>query len=66
MRASNGNYTEKKGNAELGAGAAHSEALNFIANELLSEELKASIGAIGHRIVHGVRNSLHLLLLTTM
>ena len=40
-------------NADLGAGAAHSEALSFIANELLSEELKASIGAIGHRIVHG-------------
>ena len=43
----------EKGNADLGAGAAHSEALSFIANELLSEELKASIGAIGHRIVHG-------------
>ncbi|WP_404810855.1 acetate kinase [Actinobacillus pleuropneumoniae] len=43
----------EKGNADLGAGAAHSEALTFIANELLSEELKSSIGAIGHRIVHG-------------
>lgn len=43
----------EKGNADLGAGAAHSEALSFIADKLLSEELKNSIGAIGHRIVHG-------------
>jgi acetate kinase len=43
----------EKGNADLGAGAAHSEALTFIAEKLLSDELKASIGAIGHRIVHG-------------
>ena len=43
----------EKGNADLGAGAAHSEALSFIADKLLSEELKSSIGAIGHRIVHG-------------
>lgn len=43
----------EKGNADLGAGAAHSEALTYLANNLLSAELKASIGAIGHRIVHG-------------
>ncbi|MDG6896817.1 acetate kinase [Actinobacillus delphinicola] len=43
----------EKGNAELGAGAAHSEALNFIVNNILTAELKDSIGAIGHRIVHG-------------
>ncbi|VEJ08625.1 acetate kinase [Actinobacillus delphinicola] len=43
----------EKGNAELGAGAAHSEALNFIVSNILTAELKDSIGAIGHRIVHG-------------
>lgn len=43
----------EKGNADLGAGAAHSDALSFIADKLLSEELKNNIGAIGHRIVHG-------------
>lgn len=43
----------EKGNADLGAGAAHSEALNFIVANLLSDELKQSIAAIGHRVVHG-------------
>lgn len=43
----------EKGTADLGAGAAHSEALTYLANNLLNAELKASIGAIGHRIVHG-------------
>ncbi|MCK3656958.1 acetate kinase [Pasteurellaceae bacterium Macca] len=43
----------EKGEASLGAGAAHSEALNYIVSQILSAELKASIGAIGHRIVHG-------------
>ncbi|MDO4625821.1 MAG: acetate kinase [Pasteurellaceae bacterium] len=43
----------EKGNAELGAGAAHSEALNFIVSNLLNDELKQSIAAIGHRVVHG-------------
>ncbi|MFA9489401.1 MULTISPECIES: acetate kinase [unclassified Mannheimia] len=43
----------EKGNADLGAGAAHSEALTFIAEKLLPNELKENIGAIGHRIVHG-------------
>ncbi len=45
----------EKGNADLGAGAAHSEALSFIANNIftLDPSLKENIGAIGHRIVHG-------------
>ena len=44
-----------KQEAELGAGAAHSEALNFIVNSILAQkpELSAQITAIGHRIVHG-------------
>ncbi|MGQ7743075.1 acetate kinase [Pectobacterium brasiliense] len=44
-----------KHGAELGAGAAHSEALNFIVNTILSQkpELSAQLVAIGHRIVHG-------------
>ncbi len=44
-----------KNEAALGAGAAHSEALNFIVNTILAEkpELSAQISAIGHRIVHG-------------
>lgn len=39
----------------LGAGAAHSEALNFIVNAILAPkpELSARLSAIGHRIVHG-------------
>ncbi|MFP1742237.1 acetate kinase [Lonsdalea quercina] len=44
-----------KQEADLGAGAAHSEALNFIVNTILSQkpELSAQLVAIGHRIVHG-------------
>ena len=44
-----------KQEAELGAGAAHSEALNFIVNTILAQkpELSAQLTAIGHRIVHG-------------
>ncbi|KHN51936.1 acetate kinase [Pectobacterium fontis] len=44
-----------KQDAELGAGAAHSEALNFIVNTILAQkpELSAQLVAIGHRIVHG-------------
>lgn len=39
----------------LGAGAAHSEALNFIVNSILAQkpELSQNLTAIGHRIVHG-------------
>lgn len=43
----------EKGAADLGAGAAHSEALNYMVSNILSVELKERIGAIGHRIVHG-------------
>ncbi|MCQ9120525.1 acetate kinase [Rodentibacter pneumotropicus] len=43
----------EKGNADLGAGAAHTEALDFIASNIMTDELKNSIAAIGHRIVHG-------------
>lgn len=44
-----------KGSADLGIGAAHEEALNYIVNEILSKqpELKENLFAIGHRIVHG-------------
>ncbi|MCV9879563.1 acetate kinase [Brenneria izbisi] len=44
-----------KQEAELGAGAAHSEALNFIVSNILAQkpELSAQLVAIGHRIVHG-------------
>ncbi|EHD20766.1 MULTISPECIES: acetate kinase [Brenneria] len=44
-----------KQEAALGAGAAHSEALNFIVNTILAQkpELSAQLVAIGHRIVHG-------------
>lgn len=45
----------EKGQAELGAGAAHSEALKFIVDNIFSLDpaLKDNIVAIGHRIVHG-------------
>ncbi|GAB2936868.1 acetate kinase [Hafnia psychrotolerans] len=45
----------KKEEAALGAGAAHSEALKYIVNNILSQkpELSAELVAIGHRIVHG-------------
>jgi acetate kinase len=45
----------KKEEASLGAGAAHSEALKYIVNNVLSQkpELSAELVAIGHRIVHG-------------
>ncbi len=45
----------KKEEAALGAGAAHSEALKYIVNNVLSQkpELSAELVAIGHRIVHG-------------
>ncbi|AVF33693.1 acetate kinase [Rahnella sikkimica] len=44
-----------KEEAALGAGAAHSEALKYIVNNILSQkpELSAELVAIGHRIVHG-------------
>lgn len=45
----------EKGNADLGAGAAHSEALKFIIDNILPQDpaLQQSISAIGHRLVHG-------------
>ncbi|GAB4591351.1 acetate kinase A and propionate kinase 2 [Edwardsiella tarda] len=50
-----------KHEAALGAGAAHSEALNFIVNTILEQkpELSASLTAIGHRIVHGGEKFTH-------
>ncbi|MEC5318221.1 acetate kinase [Brenneria populi subsp. brevivirga] len=44
-----------KQESALGAGAAHSEALNFIVNTILAQkpDLSAQLVAIGHRIVHG-------------
>ncbi len=44
-----------KSEASLGAGAAHSQAIQFIVNTIFPQkpELLASIKAIGHRIVHG-------------
>jgi len=48
-------FDGEKQQAALGAGAAHSEALNFIVSSLLAQrpDLSAQIAAIGHRIVHG-------------
>jgi acetate kinase len=44
-----------KGNAELGKGAAHKEALNYIVHTLLTQkpEWIEELVAIGHRVVHG-------------
>ena len=44
-----------KHEAQLGNGAAHEEALAFMVETILASkpELKANLGAIGHRIVHG-------------
>ncbi|WP_445396710.1 acetate kinase [Zobellella sp. An-6] len=45
----------EKGSAELGAGAAHQQALDFIVTSLLNPnpELLQSLVAVGHRVVHG-------------
>ncbi|WP_375055787.1 acetate kinase [Zobellella sp. DQSA1] len=45
----------EKGSAELGAGAAHQQALDFIVHSLLAPnpELMHNLTAIGHRVVHG-------------
>lgn len=50
-----------KHEAQLGAGAAHSEALNFIVNTILVQkpELSEQLVAIGHRIVHGGEKYTH-------
>lgn len=44
-----------KNEEALGEGAAHSETMTFIVNQILTKkpELSKSISAIGHRIVHG-------------
>ncbi|HGJ5882374.1 acetate kinase [Arsenophonus sp.] len=44
-----------KNEAALGSGAAHSEVMAFIVNQILTAkpELAQAISAIGHRIVHG-------------
>ncbi|OOF15547.1 acetate kinase [Salinivibrio sp. PR932] len=44
-----------KHEAQLGAGAAHTEALTFIVDTILASkpELAENLGAIGHRVVHG-------------
>lgn len=44
-----------KGSAELGNGAAHEEALNFIVHQILPNkpELAQNLLAVGHRVVHG-------------
>ena len=44
-----------KGKADLGAGAAHEEALSYIVSEILAlnPALKENLFAIGHRVVHG-------------
>ena len=45
----------EKGSADLGTGAAHQEALDFIVHTILAKqpELAESLVAIGHRVVHG-------------
>lgn len=45
----------EKGEASLGAGSAHSQAIQYIVENIFSKkpELLANIKAIGHRIVHG-------------
>ncbi len=45
----------EKGSADLGTGAAHQEALDFIVHTILAQqpELAESLVAIGHRVVHG-------------
>ncbi|MCG6199989.1 acetate kinase [Psychromonas antarctica] len=45
----------EKGSADLGAGAAHQEALDYIVSKILFQktELKENLFAIGHRVVHG-------------
>ncbi|RBQ34854.1 acetate kinase (plasmid) [Rahnella variigena] len=55
-----------KEEAALGAGAAHSEALKFIVNNILSKkpELSAELVAIGHRIVHGGEKLTRSMLIT--
>ncbi|RIY32486.1 acetate kinase [Psittacicella hinzii] len=45
----------QKGEQDLGAGAGHAQALNFVVDNLLKAkpELSQALVAIGHRVVHG-------------
>ncbi|QIZ78790.1 acetate kinase [Ferrimonas lipolytica] len=43
----------EKGQADLGAGAAHREALAYIVDKILPAELAEQLVAVGHRVVHG-------------
>jgi len=51
----------EKGNADLGTGAAHQEALDFIVHNILPNkpELAQDLVAIGHRVVHGGEKFTH-------
>ncbi|ATG73097.1 acetate kinase [Zobellella denitrificans] len=55
----------EKGNAELGAGAAHQQALDFIVTSLLNPnpELLQGLVAVGHRVVHGGEQFTHSVLI---
>ncbi|MEM8188553.1 acetate/propionate family kinase, partial [Morganella morganii] len=55
-----------KHEAQLGAGAAHSEALRFIVKDIMGDkpELSAQIGCIGHRLVHGGEKFAHSVIVT--
>ncbi len=55
-----------KGAAELGAGAAHDEAMEFIVHSILGQkpELVESLIAIGHRVVHGGEKFTHSVVIT--
>ncbi|NUY57210.1 acetate kinase [Salinivibrio sp. EAGSL] len=55
-----------KHEAQLGNGAAHTEALTFIVDTILASkpELAENLGAIGHRVVHGGEHFTHSALIT--
>ncbi|WP_116473838.1 acetate kinase [Zobellella maritima] len=55
----------EKGNAELGAGAAHQQALDFIVQHLLTPnpDLMHHLSAVGHRVVHGGEQFTHSVLI---
>ncbi len=58
--------TGHKQDAPLGAGSAHSAALDFISHHILAQEpdLLPQITAIGHRIVHGGDKLTHSVIIT--
>ncbi|WP_417615531.1 acetate kinase [Oceanisphaera sp.] len=55
----------EKGQAALGAGSAHQQALDFIVDKLLKPhpELMRQLSAIGHRVVHGGEQFTHSVLI---